>query len=204
MVVFAYFIFALEVFGGMRGVALSDALQSGVMIVTYMIVPFLLMYHYGGFSDLIPPGCENGKSGVNPFSSSYLMCQLGNSLSEDGDICDPEGCFSDCGLTDYFACTNSTGTYSLSSAFCEETGGTYNSSLPLPCTTSHPLFDDNVNTCSGCFSEAGGLLGDPGKMVRHPHAWQGDYQVWKSFSSPLNILLGGPAPLFWTRYVSGI
>eukprot|EP01050_Picozoa_sp_SAG11_P001397 SAG11_NODE_60_length_19094_cov_26.549566_12_plen_689_part_00 len=202
MVVFAYFIFTLEIFGGMRGVALSDALQSGVMIVTYMIVPFLLLYHYGGFNDLIPPGCENGQPGVNPFSSSYLVCALGNARSEDGDVCDTDGCFSTCGDLEYFGCTNSTGTYSLTAGDCDDIGGNYNSSLVLPCTTTHPAFVLNRGGCSGCLSSAGTLLGDPGKLVRHPHAWQGDYQVWKSLSAPLSLLVGGPAPLYWTRYVS--
>ena len=43
--------------GGQRSVSLSDAIQAGIMLVSFVILPFVMMHHYGSWADLIGEDC---------------------------------------------------------------------------------------------------------------------------------------------------
>ena len=78
--VLVIFIWICEVIGGFRGVSLTDAIQSGIMLVAFLGIPIVLQELYGGiigFNEF--PVCKNGKVPVNTTGSALTA---GNCVSK--------------------------------------------------------------------------------------------------------------------------
>jgi len=53
-----FIILFCETVGGQRSVSLSDAIQAAIMLTTFFILPFVLVYHYGGLADMVDYDCK--------------------------------------------------------------------------------------------------------------------------------------------------
>ena len=79
----------------MRGVALTDAIQSGVMLSMYIILPFVLIYYWGWFGSFLDYDCPNSAMHVDHevfvFRETSALCKSSaNGCNENGcvDFCD--------------------------------------------------------------------------------------------------------------------
>lgn len=63
--------------GGLKSVILTDAIQSGFMIFSFLVVPFLLNEIYGDFDELLESKhcteAETGSCGLNEQSDPYKL-----------------------------------------------------------------------------------------------------------------------------------
>ena len=57
ILVFIVLMLTLEVLGGMNSVVLTDVVQSTVMILSFLAVPFFLAFEYGSLPDMGPADC---------------------------------------------------------------------------------------------------------------------------------------------------
>ena len=53
-----FIILFCEVVGGQRSVSLSDAIQAAIMLTTFLLLPFVLVYHYGAWYDMVDYDCK--------------------------------------------------------------------------------------------------------------------------------------------------
>jgi hypothetical protein len=158
---FAGFIYFCELIGGMRGVALTDALQSGVMICCYIVAPLIVWYYWGGIRDYTHPECSNSLE-YNQYTADYkqrsLFCQMKG--------CNERGCLDSCPL-DYYQCANDY--LNLTTKPDEICGvGNYDINFTYPCNDTNPGRVDVM--CQGCYGSAGAILGDPNIFIRYPAA----------------------------------
>jgi Na+/proline symporter len=50
-------IIVCEVMGGQRSVTISDTVQASIMMAAFLVMPFVLVYFYGGLPDIVEPNC---------------------------------------------------------------------------------------------------------------------------------------------------
>jgi Na+/proline symporter len=134
---FAYYIFFAEMIGGMRGVALTDAFQTGVMLICYSLLPLVIMYWWGGFSSFVQPDCENGLPGANEYASGTLFCQVMG--------CNDDGCTGSWS-EDAYECTP---TWSIKPGCDGNPPLTEKTACDIECTGL--AFAADLGTCTGCF-----------------------------------------------------
>ena len=54
-----FFVWVCELMGGMNSVALTDAVQAGILVFCFMLTPMLLESKYGGFEGIAGETCQN-------------------------------------------------------------------------------------------------------------------------------------------------
>jgi Na+/proline symporter len=59
---FGMFIFTCECLGGMSSVALTDAVQAGLLLFAFFSLPCIASYYWGGYAGVGALGCQNYKS----------------------------------------------------------------------------------------------------------------------------------------------
>ncbi|KAK3252860.1 hypothetical protein CYMTET_37865 [Cymbomonas tetramitiformis] len=57
-IIFSVLILFYEMIGGLRSVALTDSIQSVVMLIAFVVTPFLILHLYGGFEGTVPEDCD--------------------------------------------------------------------------------------------------------------------------------------------------
>jgi len=62
----AGFVFMCEMLGGMTSVALTDAIQAAIMVMCFMIMPFLCEAQWGGFAGITDDNCQNRERVIIP------------------------------------------------------------------------------------------------------------------------------------------
>ena len=208
MVVFAYFIFACEIVGGMRAVAITDAIQSGVMISMYFVMPLVLWACFGGMGDMMGEGCGNSQPYANVYANTSLSCRtsvLGH--------CNPQGCAQTCASAKLWECSgNATGKFAALDMLLTVCGaGNYdNSTAGLPCNAknygklghSMKLVDPagGSKACPGCFDN---LKYFGGSKVQYPsHTAAGGYAIFKWASMPITLAILAPQTQFFSRWMA--
>lgn len=96
MVIFGVIVLAMEFLGGMHSVVLTDAVQSLIMIVAFIITPFVLAAHYGWLWEIAPSDCSALAyyAPLNATSADSVppVCPLEEQLMQAGAPCDASGC----------------------------------------------------------------------------------------------------------------
>jgi len=70
------FIYCCELLGGMASVALTDAIQAGLLLFAFFFLPFLVLGEYGGFEGVGGPTCQNRHVADN-FGNVRSVCTTG-------------------------------------------------------------------------------------------------------------------------------
>eukprot|EP00041_Stephanoeca_diplocostata_P037208 m.1396292 g.1396292 ORF g.1396292 m.1396292 type:complete len:838 (+) comp24995_c0_seq22:359-2872(+) len=63
-----------DIIGGQRGISLSDAIQAGIMLCAYLLMPFVLLSHYPSMGELHDPCADNSTqciAAVRPWFAQY-------------------------------------------------------------------------------------------------------------------------------------
>lgn len=86
-------ILTLEFLGGMNSVVLTDAIQSVVMIASFLAIPIVLAAQYGTIPSLGPPDCGflRGVNTSAPVASAYVV-PAECTVEGAGNGCMPAGC----------------------------------------------------------------------------------------------------------------
>jgi hypothetical protein len=160
---------------GSSGVALTDAFQSAVMIIMYIIAPLVVYYWFGSLAEHTMPGCLNGQPGQNDYALQHSFC--------DNEQCNANGCRDSC-TEELFACTTGANLDKIFPGSLADTteleagcGSTANSTghahpnfdigAPLKCTNetygARGTWVENGGGCPGCLADMRG-----GILVRYP------------------------------------
>lgn len=217
-----------DVFGGFRGVSRIDTTQMYVSIAAGVGLALLVVSEWGGVEGVGPAECAAAEPEENEFQAQSLMCQL----NVTGVPC-VNGCAGTCVRSEPIECGQIADLAGSSNWTFDSDGrmvnarkyalqmftATENASGVAQCTFCK-AFDMQ---CSGCYGSAwifdaqstvDGLGSrnsstatvDFAALVRQPHAWQGDYGVWKVFGLVLLVSVGGHggsvAPHIFQRVVS--
>ncbi|CAK9059330.1 unnamed protein product [Durusdinium trenchii] len=93
MLIFCVMILTLEFLGGMNSVVLTDAIQSVVMIASFLAIPIVLAAQYGTIPSLGPPDCGflRGVNTSAPVASAYVV-PAECTVEGAGNGCMPAGC----------------------------------------------------------------------------------------------------------------
>lgn len=219
-----------DVFGGFRGVARIDALQMVTTIACAAAVALLVVYEWGGLAGVTPPQCPAGQPGATSFQAQSLMCQL----NATGYPC-VNGCAVPCAKSEPIECAQiaSLSASAVGTSAVDSEGVVFDAVYYEAEWFSIEVNANGVEACSmcnafspqcvGCYSNAwifdsavaGNDLSssnattagvDFALLVRQPHAWQGDYAVWKVFGLVCMVAVGGHggsmAPHVFQRVVS--
>lgn len=75
-----FIILFCEVVGGQRSVSLSDAIQAAIMLVSFIVLPFVLVYHYGTWDDMVDYECggmtnesDGSKGGCLAYTRPWMV-----------------------------------------------------------------------------------------------------------------------------------
>ena len=184
----AFIAVACELAGGFRGIARIDALTMAVLLGSCLVCLLVVGYGYGGFTGVGPEGCANGLPNGNEFQSATLFCTLNATDHRAGHAtCQDDGCARTCLAMG--PCDDGRG---RRLAEMVDDGSWADASNCTVCT------DWSESACPGCFGGAwifggvnNGSVVDNQALVRQPHVWQGDHQVWKTFALVVVGALGG-------------
>lgn len=76
MTFFGVCIIGMEFLGGMNSVVLTDAVQSVVMIAAFIVIPFVVWYHYGPMWDMVAPDCSYHHYVIQDPTASIMTAPL--------------------------------------------------------------------------------------------------------------------------------
>ncbi len=201
-----------DVFGGFRGVARIDAVQMVTTITCAVAVALLVVSEWGGLAAVIRPQCAAGQPGATSFQVQSLMCQF----NATGDPC-VNGCALPCARSEPIECAQIANLTVDTLAFDAErrlfnrayyAAETFSTTVDASGVESCSMCTTFSPQCAGCYgsawifeTEAAGndlsasnattAAVDFAALVRQPHAWQGDYAVWKVFGLVCMVAAGG-------------
>jgi len=225
-----------EFCGGFRGIARIDHVNTYTTMFITFLATSLVVSQWGGLEDLGPARCQNGwpssQGSLNEFQESTLMCKMNTTgspcLSGCAVTCGrwtPIGCdamgnmsaASHPNVIDHpwvlnwglipqrsTPVTAVNGSGNSTCSFCDRwksmCGGCYGDAW---------IFEDDSlarrGITAGSSTPGTGTV-DTAALVRHPHAWQGDFGVWKTFGLVFMVASGGHggsmAPHIFQRVVS--